>query len=449
LVIIGSASITALVLFFSIAATGLKNSVTGKVAPLESLNLLQINVSYANANSLNTKVTTNQAIWDNLVKDKKIDTSKVKAVYYSAQPSQTNPADLSDLSVDTASAASINGGYYGQQLNVISPELIQPYVAEGQSLTMGSDGVMPVIVSADSLNNKYQAEISAVKDVTKRVKKVQELQQKQIGKLQTMTVTYVPSSTADLNNQPDTSQQKTIKVKVRIVGFSPSTSGFISSLAAGNFGPTIQTTFDAASKVADLKDIVPVADTVYPSFDSRTSRTAAAEAFKNDYENYATIYGDITGSIQGIFDSVKNILKWVIIAMLIFVTLPMMSTMGKILADSQRETGVFRAIGARNKDIAKIYATYSAILATLAFVVGVIIASIIAGILSAKYGEVLGAQLTEITGSASILHVTLYGVSIVHWAVLYLLLLVSAILGATIPVLRTLRKDPILAMRDE
>ena len=447
LVIIGSASITALVLFFSIAATGLKNSVTGKFAPLESLNLLQIQASSADAFSV--KAANNQAVWDKLKKDKKIDSASVKAVYYSARPSQTNPAELSDLTSDTATAASINGGFYGQQLNVSSTELIQPYVAQGQSLTVGSDGVLPVVVSADIVNRKYQHDIDAIKDVTERVKKVHQLQQQYIGKAQTMTMTYVPPSSINRDNPSDTSQQKTIKVSVKIVGFTPASSGFISSLIASSFGPTIETTFDAAARVDAVKDIIPVADTLYLSFDTRASRATVAEVFKNDFSNYATIYGDITGSVQGIFDSAKDILKWVVIAMLIFVTLPMMSTMGKILADSQRETGVFRAIGARNKDITKIYATYSAILATLAFVVGVLIASIIAGILSAKYGKVLGAQLTEITGSANILRVTLYGVSIVHWVVLYVLLLVSAVLGATIPVLRTLRKDPILAMRDE
>jgi ABC-type antimicrobial peptide transport system permease subunit len=163
----------------------------------------------------------------------------------------------------------------------------------------------------------------------------------------------------------------------------------------------------------------------------------------------AQVYGDISGSVQGIADSATKIIKWVAIMMLIFVTIPMMSTMGKILADSQRETGVFRAFGARNRDIAKIYVVYSVILASLAFMVAILISSIITLILTGKYGGILGAQLTELAGSSTVLRVSLYGISLMHWAVLYSLLIVSAILGATIPVLRTLRKDPILAMRDE
>lgn len=448
LVVVGSACITALVLFFSIASSGIRHSISGNATPYESMNLLLVRKYNIGPDPDPAVVKTNESVWEGVQKEKNIDPSHVKNVYYASHPNQMKPASLSELQKTTATDVNMNY-FYGSQFEVRSTELLSPYVVSGQSLQIGTDGVLPIIVSGDVIHDKHGAEIDAIKDVQARVKKITELEQQYIGKIQTLTIQYMP-----ISKQAPTTEESDLKpvtVPARIVGFSPTTSGFISSLVGGTSGDmaSIVTTYEAASKVAEVQKTIPTTDTMYVSFDNKDNRTAAVEKFKNDYTYQAEVFGDISNSIKGITDSAKKILKWVAIMMLVFVTVPMMSTMGKILADSQRETGVFRAIGARNRDIAKIYLVYSVILSSLAFGVAVVISSTIALVLTAKYGGVLSAQLTEITGSAKVLHVTMYGVSLAHWIILYGLLIASAVLGATIPVLRTLRKDPILAMRDE
>jgi ABC-type antimicrobial peptide transport system permease subunit len=129
----------------------------------------------------------------------------------------------------------------------------------------------------------------------------------------------------------------------------------------------------------------------------------------------------------------------------------MMGTLGKNSGRfAARKLAFFRAIGARNTDIAMIYAVYSAILAMVAFVVAAVISTLFALFLTLKFSPKAKLRINSTSWKFRILFMyDLLVLMFLHWLVLLSLLISAALLGAVIPVLRTLHKDPILAMRDE
>lgn len=128
----------------------------------------------------------------------------------------------------------------------------------------------------------------------------------------------------------------------------------------------------------------------------------------------------------------------------------MMGTVGRIIADSRRETAVFRAIGAKRLDIAEIYLTYVILLAALVFAVSLILALILSSYLNHRYSEsvtidaLLAFNVSDLTQKITLLHV--YAKDL-----LYVLALImgGALAAALFPILNNVRRNPIRDMRDE
>ncbi len=447
LVVFGSACITALVLFFSIATAGLQRSVVNKASPIGAMILLKI-TDYMSPSGT-TPAPTDEKYWNDLKQRTNIQDSEVKEVYYETEIRQMNSSELSLF--DGANPGDGWDAFLNYRRTLIKSEaLIRPFVKQDVDLSYKAGDPLPIVVSADIIEVQHKDELAKIKDVVKRVERGRELQQDYIGKTQKLRIEVVPplDPTSKEVQQIDASDNKVLEIDAKIVGFSPSTTGFFSGLINQD-GPTIVIAYGAARAHPELAPYVQTATSVYASFNTKEARSAVVERYSGNYELSVLVYGDIAGSTDDLIKTVSKVLRWIIVVMLLFVTLPMMSTMSKILADSQRETGVFRAIGARNSEIVQIYVVYSTLLALVAFVIAVLISSLIALLLTLKYGDILGAQLSEVTGSTTISSVSLYGVQPFHWLVLLVILVVASALGTAGPVSRTLRKDPILAMRDE
>ncbi len=447
LVVFGSACITALVLFFSIATAGLQRSVVNKASPIGAMNLLKITDYMATSGT--NPAPTNEKYWDDLRQRTSIQSSDVKDVFYETEIRQMNGAKLSLF--DAANPGDGWDAFLNYRRTLIkSEELIRPFVSQDADLSYKAGAPLPIVVSADIIETQHKDELAKIKDVVKRVERSRELQKQYIGKTQKLVIEVVPAFDPKSQEvqQIDASDNKVLEIEAKIVGFSPSTNGFFSGLINQD-GPTIVVEYEAARAHPELSAYVQAATSVYASFYTKEARTAVVDRYAGNYDLGVLVYGDIAGSTDDLLKTVSKVLRWIIVVMLLFVTLPMMSTMSKILADSQRETGVFRAIGARNSEIVQIYVVYSTLLALVAFVIAVLIASLIALVLTLKYGNILGAQLSEVTGSTTISAVSLYGIQPLHWLVLLVILVVASALGTAGPVSRTLRKDPILAMRDE
>ena len=134
----------------------------------------------------------------------------------------------------------------------------------------------------------------------------------------------------------------------------------------------------------------------------------------------------------------------------IIASIIMMGGLGRVIADSRRETAVFRAIGAKRLDIAQIYITYTLIVCLLIAACAALIGFLIAQFVQARFGERFTIDSLLIYNARDLTkEFHLYG-----WPGKYLLyivicILIAGIVSSIIPLLRNLRRNPIKDMRDE
>lgn len=128
----------------------------------------------------------------------------------------------------------------------------------------------------------------------------------------------------------------------------------------------------------------------------------------------------------------------------------MMGTVGKIIADSRKETSVFRAVGAKRIDIAQIYLLYTLMLATLAFLVAVAIGAGFALFIELRYSSDISAQAV-LAFNTQDLHKSfhLIGLNLLDFSEIYLYVIAISLVSAGIPLLSALKRSPIKDMREE
>lgn len=128
----------------------------------------------------------------------------------------------------------------------------------------------------------------------------------------------------------------------------------------------------------------------------------------------------------------------------------MMGTVGKMIADSRRETAVFRAIGAKKLDISQIYLIYAlfvaALIAAFAFLIGLLVALWADSRWSAEATRqaILAYNVQDMAKTFK-----LYGFHLPD--ILYILgvAVVAGLASAALPLIRSLRRNPIRDMRDD
>lgn len=276
-------------------------------------------------------------------------------------------------------------------------------------------------------------------------------------------------------------------IKIRVVGITPDvdydSSYSASSIFSGIFGSSIGTgwfspqsviqpgTLAATAQGGTLKER-PLGDV---SYYAEFKTLAQAKAFINnnncqpDYEKYpstaaqikycttsgkapfyVTGYGNNAGAIDELQSSIWKVARFVILGVIIIAVVIMMGTLGKIIADSRRETAVFRALGAKRLDISQIYFTYtilvSGLIAIIAFALGSIGAKIINNIYSQDLS--INAIITYNAADTS-KEFLLFGVNPLHLLIILGLIIASGIVSALLPLLTNMRRNPIRDMRDE
>ena len=190
------------------------------------------------------------------------------------------------------------------------------------------------------------------------------------------------------------------------------------------------------------------------SCDTQSTYGPPSEGFEACVDNgrpYRVMpFGNNAGAIDQFKNGFWKVFKYIILAAVIFATLIMMGNVGKIIADSRRETAVFRALGAKRIDISQVYITYSLLLSVMVFIVAAIIgvagAILIDKILSpaASLGAVLAYNSSDINKQ---FHLFSFDVRILLGV--FGLVVVSALLSTVGPLSGNLRRNPIKDMRDE
>lgn len=269
------------------------------------------------------------------------------------------------------------------------------------------------------------------------------------------------------------------KVTFRVVGLSPnglnaySLSG-IGSLLETIAGSTLngqwvvpQQLFDAMSNKHDFDQFLPssqkptdytygVANTIV-EFSSANdaknfiTKTGCGESMSCSSNNMTAYY---FGSNSVLIDDVKNqaasVLGYIAIGVSVIAAIIMMSTIGRVISDSRRETAVFRAIGAKRNDIRLIYVIYTFVLLLIITVMSLIIGTAAALWVNAVISPEITVQMHLIyIFSNDNLSFSVIGIWWQALAVLVGLIFVAGFTGILLPLSLNLGRSPINDMRDD
>jgi hypothetical protein len=165
---------------------------------------------------------------------------------------------------------------------------------------------------------------------------------------------------------------------------------------------------------------------------------------------FALPYGN---PLATIYDTQKDFDKFMRVLLTIIGVLSaivMMGTIGKIIADSRKETSVFRAVGAKRHEIAQVYLLYTGILATLSFLIAIGIGLAAALYVELHYGPELSARAVLAFNSHNLdkpFHIL--GFNALDFAKIYLFVLAISLVSTSVPLASNLSRNPVKDMREE
>lgn len=425
-------------------------------------------------------------------------------------------------------------------------ELLLPFVLPGQSLTVGTDGSIPIIApfsaAEEVLGLKELPTTATTKEKLQRIKDVRNaiagkraticyrnsvsngLFQEAITQQDTIeknknnkefivpSLIYQPPTTAcgqisvkkdtrTAEEKKQTANEDVFKrqfgetvdqdqglVTVRIVGltteaeYSASFSAtaiaqsiFQSTLGSGWFSPEEVLQNNAiAAKATDTNgfDALPPERLAY--YAEFGSLDDAKEFIKNttcDTQNqsmyelpttgfdpcvdkgkpfYIYPFGNNAGAVEELRRIFWQGAKYAVLVVMVLASLILMGNVGKIIADSRRETAVFRALGAKRFDIAQIYMTYSFLLAVLLFACAVIIGFAGAYWFDARLSPAMSVAAVLAYNAADVtkqFHLIMFDARLLTG--IFVLILIAAFISTVVPLFGNLRRNPIKDMRDE
>lgn len=165
---------------------------------------------------------------------------------------------------------------------------------------------------------------------------------------------------------------------------------------------------------------------------------------------FTNSFGSSSIALDELRSGFSNIFSKVMLVVALISALIMMGTVGKIIADSRRETAVFRAIGAKKLDIAQIYITYTLLIAVIISTFAIIVGWLLASFVNGRYGNDFTVQsLVSFNASNLDKKFSLIGIEYSQLGLLILVILAGSLLASIIPLLSNLRRNPIKDMRDE
>lgn len=161
-------------------------------------------------------------------------------------------------------------------------------------------------------------------------------------------------------------------------------------------------------------------------------------------------YGSSSVALDSVKKTFAKIFKIAALAVSFAAAVIMMGTLGRIIADSRRETAVFRAIGAKRLDIAQIYLTYILLLSALVAILAILIGYILARVLQSHYaGDMTARALIAFNAHDLTKHFNFYAWSLKDLMTIIGVVFAAGLGSASIPLLRNSRRNPIRDMRDE
>ena len=205
-------------------------------------------------------------------------------------------------------------------------------------------------------------------------------------------------------------------------------------------------------------------DGIKPIIISFPSIDAARAFIKQESCDFAS--GDVRSCKKGVFlsaygtnylaveefgDFIRTYLPYILGVIMAIATIIIWVTMARVIIDSRRETAVFRALGAKRRDIASVYLTYSlmvaGLIAVFAFILGLGLAFLADRYISAPATAFAQVAYGTFDATAPSFHVI--GFNIPLLALLAGAIILISLIAVTPPLIRNVRRSPIRDMRDE
>lgn len=165
---------------------------------------------------------------------------------------------------------------------------------------------------------------------------------------------------------------------------------------------------------------------------------------------YASPFGRNFVTLQVIKRQSRNFVMITVGIISLIAMIILSLTMARVMSDSRHETAIFRAVGARRGDVAKIYLSYSLIIAVRIIIISLVFGAIISLSLNSVYSEKL-TILTKLSYGLFNQDLTfkLFAIEPLWLAVLALTIVVMSLVAVIPPMLRNIVRNPIKDIKDQ
>lgn len=354
-----------------------------------------------------------------------------------------------------------------------SNSLLEERVGEGQDLSIGEDDSIPLFI-----NPRLLAQIEDVNfdvlGITERAREFERITGDNLGRVLTLS---------DIDN--------TVSLKARIVGIAPNDA--ISEQSATSYFALETLGEQQQKQVIDVFSRVAVEASVgedefggFPIFgfgfgDYGIQEGETYDFFKADnasraileFENSKDlkllrdeyrcsgfvpdescrefqIIGNATLEYEDIIDEMWKGIRYVVGFFATLTGIFILIVTWKIMSESRKETGVFRAMGASKFDIAKIYLAYTAIISTIGFIMAFVGAVALAALMNNRFAPELTTQLANFSGAfGAEVSVSFIGINPLHIAAVWLFAVLVGFVGGLVPIWYNASSSPIKAIRSE
>lgn len=267
------------------------------------------------------------------------------------------------------------------------------------------------------------------------------------------------------------------KYTFEVVGLSPGVSAIGGSLAGdivqSIFNPTLGTSWIIPrDKYEQIASSVPVMQTInsqepedgiaslleshYVEFSSYKDAVAAIKKYScafgcdSNQALYLATFGSGSIALQQIKESIYEILKYALVFIVVVASIIMMGTIGRTIADSRRETAVFRAIGAKRSDVSLIYFVYSILLSIRVIIFAIVLSLVIVLVIDNAFSKEASVNAQLLFGTSDLTRTFHFiGLNSMEIVAVAGIICVCALVSAVVPLLRAIRRSPINDMRDD
>jgi len=362
-----------------------------------------------------------------------------------------NSSSLGNLIIDGKEIEGFNGNNFEEVVNISfnsrSDELLTEQTDDNQKIDIGSDGSIPAYLTPSILlaitDKNFEGQ-----PTKERVENIAKLVDSYRGKV-------IAIEQKDVDSNP---------LLLRVVGFVSNDSFLFpenkitipaSVLSDTQLNQINSLRENGRSEFDELQVTEEQSASLY-EFTSKEDLKRFVLDNSCNLNNYETGCTDTRVIQDALFEFDQelsvlwSLLKYVVGFFFIVTAVFLFFTTSKVIGESRRETGVFRAIGAKRLDIAKIYIIYTIIITSLAYIIGLVFSIILMTYITIVKGPELSVSATNLTGNYNdIVNVTFIGFDFVQLLGILMLAIAAGLIGGIIPIVRNVMIDPIKAMRTE